>query len=500
MSLTSEGLRLRNSGTLLLQRRLFLAARDQFQQWLSLVEESGDPALVIPPLNALTAVACSRGDLEAASGYLNKAVPLTAVPAAPQRCVSQVYLNLVKVYTDMGRLADALAYAERAADRLADADPLLNKTYWLHLSNLHWRRHEWTEALRSSDRAYALSEATGDQLAAAKALVNRGIAQLELGFYTEAEEDLTLAQRTGRLPDSMSQAYALAELGRLYFLRADGSRALAHGREALDTLLTGVAVLDTEEVARVSRLFGTILAQAGQRNLALKYLNRAAAYFSQLGLPAEWRRCTDSIAETLAMPLRVGRTDLFREIHRLDFLTAVLDLTDDLESVDPYLRGRAERVALLATILGEEVGLSKGELVTLSHAARLADVGMVAVEAELLHREGELSEQELSRVAAHTTIGEEMIRPYGLEPLGLAAIRHHHERYDGLGSPDGLRGEAIPMLARIVALADSYDAMTSDRNYRQALSHARAMEELRVMAGRKLDPTLVDRFVHLHAV
>ncbi|MGE5672398.1 MAG: HD domain-containing phosphohydrolase [Mycobacterium leprae] len=499
MSLTSEALRLRNSGTLLLQRRLFLAARDLFSQWLSLVEASGDPALVIPALNALTAVACCRGDLEAASSYLNTALPLTADPSAPSRCVSQVYLNLVKVYTDMGRLADALQFAERAAHRLADADPFLNKTYWLHLSNLHWRRHEWTEALNSSDRAYALSEATGDRSAAAMALVNRGIAQLELGYYQEAEEDLTLAQKTG-LREGAAQAYAHAELGRLHFIQGDGSKALACGREALDTLLTGTAVLDKEEVARVSRLFGTILAQAGQRNLALKYLNRAAAYFSQLGLSTEWRRCTDAIAQALAMPPQAGRTELFREIHRLDFLTAVLDLTDDLECVDPYLRRRAERVALLATILGEEVGLPKGELVTLNHAARLADVGMVAVEAELLHREGELSAPELSRVAAHASIGEEMVRPYGLEPLGLAAIRHHHERYDGLGYPDGLEGEAIPPLARIIALADCYDAMTSDRNYRKALSHARAMEELRAMAGKKLDPTLVDRFEHLHAV
>ncbi|MDF2631370.1 MAG: metal dependent phosphohydrolase with sensor [Symbiobacteriaceae bacterium] len=137
---------------------------------------------------------------------------------------------------------------------------------------------------------------------------------------------------------------------------------------------------------------------------------------------------------------------------------------------------------------------------TLNYAARLHDVGMVAVDAELLRRDGPLTEAERRRVGMHTVIGEEMLRPYGLPVEGLKAIRHHHEHYDGGGSPDGLKGDAIPLLARIITVVDVYDALTSERVYRGAMNHEQAAQELRSMAGCELDPVLVERFLALHDI
>jgi HD-GYP domain-containing protein (c-di-GMP phosphodiesterase class II) len=330
------------------------------------------------------------------------------------------------------------------------------------------------------------------------ALTNRGIAHMELGAHDLAEQDLLSALQLSAQLDPSELAYTHAELGRLHFQRGEYQAALDSGRMALNTLLTDVAMLDKEEVARVSRLFGEIFSTLGQRNMALKYLNRAAAYYSQLGLRGEWQRATESIGQVLAAKVAPGRSDLLTETHLLNFLTAVLDLTDDLESVDPYLRGHSERVGTLAQLLGEASGIAGEELVTLSHAARLHDVGMITVDAELLHRDGPITDAERKRIALHTTIGEEMLRPYGLSPLGLAAIRHHHEHYDGSGDPDALVGEEIPLLARIITLVDVYDALTSERVYRRAMSHANAVSELRKMSGRELDPVLVERFLALH--
>ncbi|HEY3368509.1 MAG TPA: HD-GYP domain-containing protein [Symbiobacteriaceae bacterium] len=487
-------------GARLLTRGLLVPARDEFAGWFALVEDTGDPALMIPPLNALTAVAYTGRELDAAMGHLQRALALCSHPSASAVDVLKVYMNLLNVATDLGRLDDAQAYAAQAQTLGPNRDPNLAKTYWLNLSKLHYRRQEWVPMQRAADKALKAGKAAGDLSAAAKAQMNRGIAHLELGASRLAERDLRTALRFANELEATFVAYAHAELGRLHFGRNDCDAALEAGREALNTLLNGVGAFDKEEVARVSRLFGAIFAQSGQRNLALKYLNRAAAYFSQLGLHADWQRATELIRQVLAEPMRPTRSHLLKEVHQLDFLTAVLDQIDDLESVDPYLRGHSERVAALAVVLGEDLGLPAEELVTLSHAARLADVGMIAVDAEVLSREGPLTAAERRRVDMHTTIGEEMVRPFGLHPWGLLAIRHHHERYDGQGRPDGLKGEAIPLPARIVAVVDVYDSLTSDRHFRRALRHVSAMEELRAMAGHKLDPMLVDRFLRLNQV
>lgn len=486
------------SGRSLLMRGLLLAARDEFKAWLELAEQGPDPAQLIAPLNALAAVAHTRGDLEEALACLLRALPLTDLPGVSGLSRLRVRLNLMTLYTDMARLEDALLVAEGLSDYLTGEGAPLARVYWLNMSMLYWRRQEWMPMRHASRKAYQLSQTARDLPAAARAMTNLGIAHLEMGAYRLAERDLTRALKIGEQLAPSEVAYAHAELGRLHSLRGEYQAALQAGRNALAALLTDVSGLDKEEVARVSRLFAVIFSTTGQRNLALKYLNRAAAYFSQLGLRAEWQRSTEMIGQLLAMDPRPGRSSLPGEVHRLDFLTMVLDLTDDLESVDPYLRGHSDRVASLAALLGEELGLSEEELTTLHFAARLHDVGMIAVDVELFQKAGPLTESEARRVALHTTIGEEMLRPHGLSRDGLRAVRHHHEHWDGSGGPDGLTGEDIPLLARMIALADVYDALTSDRVHRRAMSHVEATAVLRTMAGKELDPHLVERFLFLH--
>lgn len=499
MLLTEEALQRREAGLALLGRGLLVAAGEEFAHWLALVTPSGDPERIIPALNGMAKVAVSRGDSDGALVHLHKALALCDKGEVGTQNRLRVYLNLMIVYTNMGRLDDALCYVRKAEELGGDKDPSFRGFYWLHQSALHWRRQEWTPMLEASDKAYREVLASGDSRHQNKALTNRGIAHLELGAYDQAEEDLRASLRLAGELEPWELAYAYAEYGRLHFLRGDYAAALSAGREALGALLTDLAALDKEEVARVSRLFGIIFATLGQRNLALKCLNRSAAYYSQLGLRGEWQRSTETIGQVLSGPVRPARSQLQSEVQQLDFLTAVLDLTDDLESVDPYLRGHSERVASLARVLAETCDLSRNDLVTLNYAARLHDVGMVAVDSELIQRDGPLTEAERRRVAMHTVIGEEMLRPY-LPAEGLQAIRHHHEHYDGSGSPDGLKGEQIPLLARIITVVDVYDALTSERVYRGANSHEQAVRELQAMAGRELDPVLVERFLALHDI
>lgn len=497
MALTDEVQVRRSYGAQLLSRGLYLAARDEFLRWLELVEGSGQPRLLIPPLNALATVAHQRGEHEEAWRYLQRALQLSKDQGVSRNDLVRVHLNLLMVATEQGRLDEAIAYSD-GMPALSEGETGLQVAYWLNLSLLHWRRQEWIPMRQAARKAYERSVGAGDTVSTARAMTNLGIAHLELGADKLAERDLQRALRLSSDLGGAETAYVYAELGRLYYQRGDPQGALEAGRQALSSLLTHVGVLDKEEVARVSRLFGTIFAASGRRNLALKYLNRAAAYFSQLGFRPEWQRSTELIGQVLAAPAVAGRGSLSEEVQQLDFLTAVLDLTDDLESVDHYLRGHSERVAALALLLGDELRLSAEEMVVLSHSARLHDVGMVAVDAELLERDGPLTEAELRRVAMHTSIGEEMLRPYGLSAEGLRAVRHHHEYWNGSGSPDGLAGEEIPLLARLVAVADVYDSLTSERSYRGALSHMEAISQIREMAGSELDPVLVEKFVGLY--
>jgi HD-GYP domain-containing protein (c-di-GMP phosphodiesterase class II) len=500
LSLANEAAQRRSYGTALLSRGLVVAARDEFLQWLAAVEETEDPTLVIPPLNALARTSVLRGELDGALVYLTRALHLADQPNCSASDRIRVLLNLIRVQTDIGQLDSALGNVHRVAELPVEQEAVVSSNYWLQVSALHWRRQEWVLMRQSAAKAYQRAVVANHQAVRAKALFNQGLAHLELGVHRLAERDLTAALRLHEEVDRSSMSYAYSEIGRLHFLRGEYKVALEAGREALKMLVTDVALLDREEVARLSRLFGLIFAEYGQRNLALKYLNRAAAYFSQLGLILEWQRSTEQIGHLLGSTIRPSGHQVVPEIQQLDFLTAVLDLTDDMESVEPYLRGHSERVTSLTVLLGESLGLAEEELKNLNYAARLHDVGMVAVDAELIRRDGPISETERRRIAMHTTIGEEMLRPHGLSEEGLRGVRHHHERYDGNGYPDGLSGEEIPLLARIIAVVDVYDALTSTRSYRAALSHREALEELQRMAGSELDPHLVDRFVRLYHI
>lgn len=497
---TGEATERRLKGGALLSRGLLVAAHDEFTQWLRLVESSGDPTEIIPSLNALATVATRRRDIEGAFRYLERALVLTQDEATPDSERLRVYLNLMATLRDMNRLEEALRWADKAASLMTDPESRLQLIYWMNLSHLYGRRQDWVPMLNASREAHRRAVVAGNRTLAARAMTNLGIASMELGLYAEAEEQLHKAQAIPSSPDPAVIAHVSAELGRLHFLRGQHNDALAAGRKALDALITGVSVFDKEVVAAVGRLFGSIFGTYGQRNLALKYLNRAAAYYSQLGLRADWQRATDAIGALLSGPRQPARQQLVDEVQRLDFLTAVLDMTDDLESVDPYLRGHSERVAGLAMILGEACELGQESLLVLGLAAWLHDVGKVAVDAELLQKTDPLTEAEQTRLDLHATIGEEMLRPHGLSPIGLKAIRHHHERFDGNGTPDKLQGQEIPIMARIIAIVDTYDGLTSDRVNGPALSHDDAAERLRSMAGRELDPDVVAKFLEMYHV
>ncbi|HKO59135.1 MAG TPA: HD domain-containing phosphohydrolase [Thermoanaerobaculia bacterium] len=170
-----------------------------------------------------------------------------------------------------------------------------------------------------------------------------------------------------------------------------------------------------------------------------------------------------------------------------------------LEAKDQYTKGHSQRVADLARTFALHVGLSAKDAERIRVAGLLHDIGKIAVPESLLNKQGPLTRDEFLRVIDHPVIGEEMVRPLLTLHSVLRLIRHHHERYDGRGYPDGLRGEGIPHEVRLLSIVDAYDALTSHRSYRPApLTHEAALGTLRREAsGGKWDPQMVEQFIQL---
>ena len=168
-----------------------------------------------------------------------------------------------------------------------------------------------------------------------------------------------------------------------------------------------------------------------------------------------------------------------------------------LEAKDQYTRGHSQRVGDLARAFALSLGLSEEVADRVRVAGLLHDIGKIAVPESLLNKQGPLTREEFLRVIGHPVIGEEMVRPLNTLSSVLGMIRHHHERYDGRGYPDGLRGESIPYEVRLLSIVDAYDALTSHRSYRPApLTHSAAMETLsREASGGKWDPAMVGQFL-----
>jgi putative two-component system response regulator len=167
-----------------------------------------------------------------------------------------------------------------------------------------------------------------------------------------------------------------------------------------------------------------------------------------------------------------------------------------LEAKDQYTRGHSQRVGDLARAFALYLQLGNAAADRVRIAGLLHDIGKIAVPESLLNKQGPLTREEFLRVIDHPVIGEEMVRPLLTLSAVLRMIRHHHERYDGRGYPDGLRGDTIPYEVRLLSIVDAYDALTSHRSYRPApLSHTAALETLRREAsGGKWDPVMVDQF------
>jgi putative two-component system response regulator len=166
-----------------------------------------------------------------------------------------------------------------------------------------------------------------------------------------------------------------------------------------------------------------------------------------------------------------------------------------LEEKDPYTSGHSERVCYYSDFISKRLSLSPKERSELQIASYLHDIGKIGISNRFINKKGILTPTDWAIIKQHTKKSIELLIPLNLSSNILSYIQHHHERYDGTGYPDGLAGEQIPLGARIIAISDSYDSMTSDRPYRKPLTNGDAKSELMKNAGKQFDPNLVSLFI-----
>lgn len=234
-----------------------------------------------------------------------------------------------------------------------------------------------------------------------------------------------------------------------------------------------------------------------------------AAYPLHAGTRAELMRCAagalfwakrhDRGGYAVYDPSVVTVLDAKDEIERLEAETqirAVRALAVAVDARDPATQFHSKNVALLTMELAYELGMPREHVRRLEIAALLHDVGKIGVSDRVLRKRSPLTPAELMHVREHALLGERIVRSSGFDDVALW-VRHHHERYDGKGYPDGLAGEHIPFEARVLAVCDAYDAMTSERPYRSAMSPAAALYEIDCCIGSQFDPTVAEAFIAL---
>jgi len=473
---------------------------------LTWAKRSGDPQLVACAFRFLGFFHAEAGYLADGIHYVLHGLAALGPTAQSSEAVALLCtLGTVLAWSGQSRRALSAHHRALALATTTNVSRCSLGTTYVNMSSCYLTLGEYRNGLAAASKALSLQEDAireGNVLElelrnyfAARLLMETG-QLVEAGRCLAAGRSLAAARPAQNTP--YSESIKLAE-GLLMVYEGRTEAGLATIDEAVDEYIhrapfTGV--LDGLLVAaRAHELAGrpdgarVRIAKAIEHTLALRRRKSSASFNQGLEI---FDADDDTLELLLERGQRLVETDSAKETKRKLLNMAVLAELPEY----PCAR-HAYRVGKLSYVLARHIGLSEGPAQTTSLAGCLHDIGKIGVPRDLLAKALPLSKVESEAVRTHTCNGEEILRGCeGEEYCAAAAVaRSHHERWDGSGYPDGLAREAIPLAARIVAVAESFDAMTHDRPWRKALPTAVALERMRLEAGRQFDPALVDAFI-----
>ena len=418
----------------------------------------GNPVLAAEALNALAGFDFEGGSIDAAREKFYRALELGGASAELRGRTEQ---NLGILANIQGALAQALAHYQRSLGAFESiADDRGCAIVYHNLGMVSADRELWDDADRYFRRSLEIAEATGDVHLQGLGLLNHAEVHLARQRYDQARQNAEAALGIfDRLGSRLDKADAYKVIGRVY--RETGRNALAESRlrSAVELAVSTGSILSEAEASRELAL---LYQSMGRNQEALRLLNTAHRLFGRLDA-------------------RVDLVDVSTKVHRLEetYFAVVRDWGQSIESSDSYTFGHCERVASYALALARELGLDEGQQTTIRIGAYLHDLGKVRVPHEILSKPSRLTPEEFRIIQMHPAWGLELLAtvefPWDIKPI----IRWHHEKYDGSGYPDRLRGDEIPISAQIICIVDVYDALTTTRSYRAAMSPAEALAHMK---------------------
>jgi putative nucleotidyltransferase with HDIG domain len=456
-----------------------------------------------------------RGDFDAAGSLFRQskdaavAGGLTDQLAAAQNCLGILHQALGQL-----ELAESLYLeARQLAEQLGNAH--LAVMIEQNLGTIAGIRGDTSAALERYQSALQRYRALNDDIGAARTLNNIGMAHADMKQYTLAEDAFNAAMMAAENRRD-AETLGTVQLNRadLYLKqdRFDDARACCDQAFEIFGRLGS-----TSGIGETYKCYGVLYRQSGKLHLAEAHLSLVAELAQQADHPLleaeaereralvhlEQGRKTDALkslnrAHRLFEDLTARRelVDIDRQLDLLErsYLLVVQAWGESIESQDLYTAGHCARVADYTTMLAAAVGFSGRDLNWIRMGAFLHDVGKARLPQAVLKKPGSLDEREWEEMRAHTVVGDQIVAeldfPYDVRPM----VRSHHERWDGAGYPDGLSGEQIPLIARMLCIADIYDALTTDRSYRSAFPREEALVIMERESGKMIDPHLFGVF------
>jgi len=490
-------------------------ARDAYERVLFGLRDPGQATLAAQLLRWIARTHLEDGDVEVAEEIAAAAL-LVSIHGGDRGGEANANNLLGLVERERGNLESAEALHLLARGQAAAAgDVLLMAMAEQNLGIVANIRGEYRTALKRYRASLAAHRTLGPTSFVAHALNNLAMLYTDLRRWRAADrifrEALEVCDRTG---DVVTRAKVKGN--RIEVLIAQ--KRWPEARLAcIQARRLAVSTGETGTLAEVSRHLGVIARETGDWRTAARSLGRAARIADERGdllLGAETAReqarlhwARHEHRETLQALNRAhqlfSRLQARRDLAEVDgqlaglesmFLNLVAQWGQSIESADRYTRGHCERVASYACALARAAGVEDEVLLWFRMGALLHDVGKIVVPPDILNKPGRLTPEERAVIERHPDAGVELIGdvefPWDIRPM----VRHHHEAWDGSGYPAGLAGETIPLSARILCVADVYDALASDRPYRPAFPHERTLEIMSAEAGTRLDPALFDVF------
>jgi HD-GYP domain-containing protein (c-di-GMP phosphodiesterase class II) len=491
-------------------RRLFPAAQEEWARWLEMAEQQPDNAQeAAAAANVLGCCFSENGRYNEALDYFSAASRHIRKLAEPDPALSlKVALNKSAALYMKGEADMALEELEIAESIWGRGEDALRARILLLRGAYALDRALYREALTLHSEALTIYQGMEDEAAAFVTRLNRSISLVKLGEFVEAEEELaTCIAAFSEAQDFHHEAYALTELAHLKYLQGKPYRALDLCAKSIEIMLTESCILDRLEIANVCRILCLVFSSTGDKTRAEHYKSKAVEIYQSQKSPYLRERadlCNEeqAVAMQEADKRREGTEgrDFFQIELSLNYCEGALRIMELTEKMDSYTQGHCNRVMQYCTMLADLLELEQQARRELVFAARFHDIGQVAVPKRVLTKPGPLDPGEWEVVQQHPELGAELIRFAMPGSRAPDIVRAHHERFDGEGYPNKLSSEMISLPAHVLILADSYDAMTSDRFHRPAMSHSEACAVIASQKGKHFHPAVVDAFHSLQQI